>query len=1236
MCADRPALGYALRGELGRGAFGVVYEALTPAGESVAVKLLASLRPADFADLKREFRALAGLWHTNVVRVHELTYVDGQPAIVMERVHGADLMTWLCGRSAHDAFSTAELFQRDSAGASTEPAPASLEHEPPPPIRVDRLAAALPQLAAGLGAIHEAGWVHGDLKPTNVLVTDDGRLVILDLGLATPVRGALRRVGTPAFTAPEVLGGAPPTRAADLYALGATLYAVLSGRSPFLGTRAEVTRDKLEGAPAPLLSVAPSCPPAVAALVMELLAPDPRRRPSLADVAAASLRLAATAESLPPVAPRAAVFVGRAIELAWLAEQLHPPRSPTRVLAVRGPSGIGKTALIDAALTRLERSEGALVLRTRCYSGDRLPFRAIEPALDELVARAPELVAAAAADVAGAARIFPSLTPLVSVTDEGRPDAEQERAHRPRAFEHTRALFAEVAAGRRVVLWLDDMQWCDPDSADLLSFILATPDAPGLSIVLSGRANPEERPEHGLTRVAPQATLTVGPLLPEDALQLVALVAGRSPDDPIARRIAGESQGVPYLIELLTGPLPEAPSEGPPEEPIDAPEAAVRELLEARLARLEPSARTALGVLSVAACPLPLSVWWRAARCVEPPLALLERLVRARYVQVVTGGRDPLVVPAHERVLVASSRALDDAARRELHGRLADASASQVSPDEPFVVEQLVMAGRRAEAQARAPAAAAQAAQRLGYEKGAELLATALRAPDLEPARRATLLAERGRMLALAGDGRLAADTYLMAAGLAGSTVERERLEGLAALAMVDAGYYREAADLTRRVLARSGVRLPASELRALPRLLVARARLIGRVDRCEPPSPSSPASSSAALALAEAFAHGTLGTLYPLRGTLLHTHCLEEALEAGDTRLGAMCLAREADIVAMRDPRRIQRGRALLTRARVWAGASGDVEPRVALRLLAAEALLEQFDHRVEAAVSACDRGESLLATTPVEGECERVIFTSVRGFSLYHAGRLREAVQAVRDRVAQAARTGSVLGQFGPQRGLFVLERLMADDPDGALAAIDEHRERWRRHVPDLTFCDLSFLQWSARAYLYRGGREGAVSWARDFTRVVRSGALGLHIGGVDLRAARASMAVERALALRGPMRLIWLARALGHAAVLLATPGDDAAGKGLLVRAMVEALAGRKRRAARDLEAARDHFWRAEMGLWVGACDFSAGRLAGGAGGRARSEEACRRLTREGVVAPERFYAGYAPAFRAPVGR
>ncbi len=294
---------------LGHGAFGYVYSVFDQnRGQVVALKTL-RLHSADSAHaLKREFRALSSIIHPNLVRLHELV-IDGQSAFfTMDLVKGVPFNQ--CDKR--------------------------------------RLPELLVQLVSAVQTLHDAGMLHRDIKPGNVLVEPEGRVVVLDFGLiqsdAEPTEDASGvLVGTPRYMAPETLKGYAATAASDWYSVGVMLYETLVGELPEDGSLARVT------------SSVPPPPPSVRsaavvsdfdALCQRLLEPSPETRITGVQIAAMLGMQTKRSNSVAPFGPKA--LVGREYQLGQLGTALHQVRTrqQPKVVWVSGESGMGKSALL--------------------------------------------------------------------------------------------------------------------------------------------------------------------------------------------------------------------------------------------------------------------------------------------------------------------------------------------------------------------------------------------------------------------------------------------------------------------------------------------------------------------------------------------------------------------------------------------------------------------------------------------------------------------------------------------------------------------------------------------------------------------------------------------------------------------------------------------------------------------------------------------------------------------------
>jgi hypothetical protein len=249
---------YRLIKQIGVGSMGIVWLGTDEKLQRpVAVKQLLPL-PGMTGEASRrahrEARIAARLHHPNAVTVYDVVEEDGLPWLVMEYVAARSVSTVLAQDGAFSAHAVANL------GA---------------------------QLASALAMAHQAGVVHRDVKPGNVLVADDGTAKLADFGISRATGDVVLTAtglvsGTPAYLAPEVASGEEPTSASDVFSLGATLYAAFEGQPPFgFGDNPLAQlRAVAEGRLRPPSHVGP-----LAAEIVSLMHLDPRRRPRCADVA---------------------------------------------------------------------------------------------------------------------------------------------------------------------------------------------------------------------------------------------------------------------------------------------------------------------------------------------------------------------------------------------------------------------------------------------------------------------------------------------------------------------------------------------------------------------------------------------------------------------------------------------------------------------------------------------------------------------------------------------------------------------------------------------------------------------------------------------------------------------------------------------------------------------------------------------------------------------------------------
>ncbi|HET7496620.1 MAG TPA: Stk1 family PASTA domain-containing Ser/Thr kinase [Candidatus Limnocylindrales bacterium] len=271
---------YRLVGQLGQGGMATIFRAVDiQLGRDVAVKLLRPeyLRDPDFSSrFRQEAQSAASLNHPNVVSVYDYGEDPSGPFIVMEYVDGEDL---------------AAILRRNGAL---------------PPTQAARIAAAV---ARALAAAHARGLVHRDVKPGNVLIGRDGRVKVVDFGIARAVAEAQMTLpgttlGSVHYFSPEQARGETATNESDIYSLGIVIYEMLTGRRPWEGdSAAAVALARLSGEVPDPAEERPSVPPDLAAITRKALAPLPGDRflsaTSMADALEASRSAGAVA---PPTA----------------------------------------------------------------------------------------------------------------------------------------------------------------------------------------------------------------------------------------------------------------------------------------------------------------------------------------------------------------------------------------------------------------------------------------------------------------------------------------------------------------------------------------------------------------------------------------------------------------------------------------------------------------------------------------------------------------------------------------------------------------------------------------------------------------------------------------------------------------------------------------------------------------------------------------------------------------------
>ena len=642
--------------ELGRGGMGTVFEAIDRrTGEHLAVKTLQRFDGESLYRFKREFRALADISHPNLVALYELYSADDGWFFTMERVDGVGLLQWLIDaeatrgvqalrRSASVPRAVAPIAQPEKATGRNVPRRSASGWMPAAKSSVPAEGAvrnAFAQLARALLALHEAGRIHRDIKPSNVMITHAGKVVVLDFGIVAEL-GSTRLddasiVGTPGYMAPEqALQGTPPTPASDWYAFGVVLYEALAGRRPFVGSTTQVLAAKLAVAPPSLADLAPNAPRDLVALCAELLAIEPTQRPGGLDVLS---RLCGDESPISVAGVRdqraeGPLLVGRDGDLAVLEAALARARQRPEGLLVSAPAGHGKTALVEAFLWRAEQRPEVLVLRGRCYERESVPYKGLDSLVDALCRDLLEPgrpLARLLPDDAGAlAAAFPVLRRVPAIAARRPQQVDASETLKARAMRALLELLKALARARAIILFIDDLQWGDSDSAAMLLDLLASHDA--------RESERDEGTSKGIFFVGTFRSVYRAKSALLDAL--------------LAAAVDGSARLREHALTAV-------------------PKTSLHAVTRPRLAILSGDARRLLEVLAVAGAPLRKSV---ALRVAETPAAArrpLAQLERAGFIRSDDDGEDPHLEPTHAAVAESLVVELTPERRRTIHLALA-------------------------------------------------------------------------------------------------------------------------------------------------------------------------------------------------------------------------------------------------------------------------------------------------------------------------------------------------------------------------------------------------------------------------------------------------------------------------------------------------------------------------------------------------------------------------------------
>ncbi|WP_437965136.1 AAA family ATPase [Sorangium sp. So ce260] len=813
---------YRIIERLGGGGMGVVFRAAHAlTGEEVAIKTVRGVNDADhLAAIRRETRVLRRLNHPGIVRFLDEDVTGGVPWVAMPLLRGGTLRDYIAATFSKDAGLGAAITIPVQAPGSV-PASVRLRTDAPAASADARplgpMLTLIRRLCAPLAYLHGEGLVHRDLKPANIVLQDDGRPVLVDLGIAVHFGGAGREVldvdplaGTLTYTAPEQLHGEPVDARADLYALGCILYECVTGRPPFLGDTSSLCEQHRSAPPQRPSALVTGLPAALDDLILALLAKNPQHRVQYAaDVATRLVALGAAAERDEGPPPRVylyrPVLAGRTDAVCKLQVMVQRAASERRggIALVCGESGSGKTRLVR----EVSRAVTARGLPLRVFSGV-----CVAPGAGE-----------AGATAAMAAPLQPLRTILLAAVDEARvSEAEADRLFsgrrevlaayvpelralgspsepaplppsqaRKRVVAALRETLRALAEARPLCLLLDDLQWADDLTLALLdAFARAEPDERGGVLIIGTYRMEETRPElEDIAHVAGATSIRLDKLAARDIEDMVVgMLSPSMPPRTVLDVLIRNANGNPFFVaEYLRAALDAgelqrdqggsfsfkgrgAAALGSLQIP-----GTLDELLGQRLDLLDAKARELAAWAAVLGQELDDELLFAGPRGQDAATEAVAELRARRILEETETGRLRFV---HDKLREKVYSRLDPRARAALHRRAGEELEAR-GAEAPVLARHFAGAGLHGKAGAHFARAAQRAAEVYANRDAVRfyrLAIDALLTAGAAPAALAELHEGLGDVLGLVGRQAEARDAYGAALGATVSRVDHARL----------------------------------------------------------------------------------------------------------------------------------------------------------------------------------------------------------------------------------------------------------------------------------------------------------------------------------------------------------------------------------------------------------------------------------------------------------------------------
>lgn len=601
---------YAVLKKLGEGGKGVVYKARdTVLNRVVAIKILKSEVSTEetYSRFIREAQAAAKLNHPNIVSIHDIGKEDGKQFFVLEFVAGMSLRD------------LSETYPEGKCDIQT-----ALR------IGID--------ICSALQYAHSQGVLHRDVKPENILITEEGTAKLMDFGLAKMIgtqnitqEGII--VGTVAYVAPEIALGKGADARSDLYSFGAVLYETVTGKPPFPGEEpVKVIFGHIHDRPVSPDRLNPKIPQALTDCIMKLLEKEPSKRYQssedllkvLREIGEGFLRevlVPSHKASIVVTVPR--TFAGKEIQLVDRVQEMTllreavdgAVRNEGCVAILHGEAGIGKTRL-SRELGAYARLRGMQVLRGRCTALSKIDVMPpyilwSEVIKDYLQACTPEqLYRVIGLYPSEVSKLVPEIKHKLGAFPQSLPiSPEQERN---RLFEAVSQFITNISKEAPLMVVLDDLQWTDQSSLLLLHYLARSVDRDSL-VLLGLYRDTDVDQKHPLPSILTDLnrerllrSISLKRLSLDEVSEMIRQILEQD-DVPgeFCRRVFQKTGGNPFFVEEVVKSLKEEGVIYPEENKwkikeiskIDFPET-VKSVLKARIGRLDEECQNTLTMAS--------------------------------------------------------------------------------------------------------------------------------------------------------------------------------------------------------------------------------------------------------------------------------------------------------------------------------------------------------------------------------------------------------------------------------------------------------------------------------------------------------------------------------------------------------------------------------------------------------------------------------------------------------------